>query len=374
MQTQINKGSLLKWILISCGIIFIIVVANILTIPLFISSDYVKNKITHTIEDRLKFTPQIGTISFYWPNRFGISNIVLQGLNQNPDAQTQIRDVKCTIKLIPLIYKVVDIKKIFIKEINFENRVLVRDLITRKFSYRDGVVSTDMRLVVNEGPSVIKGTVNFTHEKPAFDVSIDARDIHITQDMPALQMLPIFTVKEGEVGGILNVNGSIQGKGLDKRVFNKKLVANMNIRVRDGYISGNKLLSSILEIIGVKDTYYFDSIDADIQIKDEKIFIPKMDIRGQVISLNTAGMSEFDGKISYDAVIKFDKECIGKDIKKITDLVLKQNEVPIEIRGTTKNPKISVKLSKDNIENLVRGFVDDFIKTPKEGHRKDAGK
>src|SRR3990167_52703 len=69
MQTQINKGSLLKWILISCGIIFVIAVANILTIPLFISSDYVKNKITHTIEDRLKFTPQIGTISFYWPNR-----------------------------------------------------------------------------------------------------------------------------------------------------------------------------------------------------------------------------------------------------------------------------------------------------------------
>lgn len=374
MQTQINKGSLLKWILISCGIIFIIAVANILTIPLFISSDYVKNKITHTIEDRLKFNPQIGTISFYWPNRFGISNIVLQGLNQNPDAQTQIRDVKGTIKLIPLVYKVVNIKKISIKEINFENRVLVRDLITRKFSYRDSVVSIDMRLVVNEGPSVIKGTVNFTHEKPAFDVSIDARDIHITQDMPALQMLPIFTVKEGEVGGILNVNGSIQGKGLDKRIFNKKLVANMNIRVRDGYIRGNKLLSSILEIIGVKDTYYFDSIDADIQIKDEKFFIPKMDIRGQVVSLNTAGMSEFDGKISYDAVIKFDKERIGKDIKKITDLVLKQNEVPIEIRGTTKNPKISVKLSKDNIENLVRGFVDDFIKTPKEGHKKDAGR
>ena len=48
--------------------------------------------------------------------------------------------------------------------------------------------------------------------------------------------------------------------------------------------------------------------------------------------------------------------------------------MPIEIRGTTKNPKISVKLSKDNIENLVRGFVDDFIKTPKEGLKKDAGR
>ena len=99
----------------------------------------------------------------------------------------------------------------------------------------------------------------------------------------------------------------MRGKGTGKEMLNKKLDANINLTIKDGHISGNKLISSILEIIGTKDAYSFDLMEAVIQIKNEKIHTQKMNIHGHVMSLSASGTTEFEGKISYDAVVKFNK-------------------------------------------------------------------
>ena len=173
------------------------------------------------------------------------------------------------------------------------------------------------------------------------------------------------------MGGILSLKGYLRGNGLGKEILNKKLVADMKLEVKNGYIKGNKLLSSILEIIGVKDAYSFDLMEAVIQIKDGKISTPKMDIHSPLLSLNASGMTKLDGSISYDAAVKFNKEHMGKDVEKIAGLLLKQDALPIEIRGTTKDPKVSVKLPKENLENLVKGLVNDFLSNPKEKQKKE---
>ncbi|MCR4320082.1 MAG: AsmA-like C-terminal region-containing protein, partial [Candidatus Brocadiaceae bacterium] len=205
----------------------------------------------------------------------------------------------------------------------------------------------------------------------AFDISVEARDIHITQDNPFLSILPIFTTRDGEVGGILSLTGFLRGNGMGKEILNKKLAGDMKLEVRNGYIRGNRLISSILEIIGVKDVYSFDLMEAVIQIKDGKISTPKMDIQGPLLSLNASGVTKLDGSISYNATVRFSKEHMDKNVEKIAGLLLKQNELPIEIRGTTRDPKVSVKLSKDNLEHIIKGLVNDFLSNPKEKRKKE---
>ena len=371
MQMQTNKGTWLKWVVISCGIIFCVGLAVVLIIPAFISGDFIRQKVTQILDDRFKSVHQVGAFSFRWPSQINISYITIHKQEENGEEPIKFEEVQGTLKLLPLLFKKIIVKKISIREINYENRLLVKNLVTDKFSFNNGVVSTRARLSVNEGPAAIKGMIDLRQKKPAFDLSIEAKDIHITQDIPFLSILPIFATKDGEVGGILSLKGYLRGKGLGKEILNKKLVADMKLEVRNGYIRGNKLLSSILEIIGVKGAYSFDLMEAVIQIKDGRISTPKMDIQSQLLSLNASGVTMLDGSISYDAAVRFSKEHMGKDMEKIAGLLLKENALPVEIRGTTRDPKVSVKLSKDNLEHIVKGLVDDFLSNPKEKKRKE---
>jgi len=371
MQIQRNKRSRLKGIIISCGIFFGIALAVILIIPIFISGNFVQQKVTQTIEDRFKYINQVGPVSFHWPNSITIAYLTIQRQEQNRDSPIHFENIQSTFELLPLLFKKIIVKKLSIQRINYENRLLIKDLVTDKFSFIDGVISTHTRLRINEGPTTMKGVIDLRQKKPAFDISFEAKGIHITQDIPALDLLPIFTVKEGEIGGIMSVEGYMRGKGLGKEIFNKKLVADIKLDVRDGYIRGNELLSSILEIMGEENLYSFDSMKALIQIKDGKVYTQKMDIQSPLMSLNASGMAEFEGPISYDAMVRFNKEHLSKDVEKIAGLVLKENELPIEIRGTTKDPRVAVKLDKDSLEHIVKGLVNDFLHTPKEKHKKE---
>jgi hypothetical protein len=89
------------------------------------------------------------------------------------------------------------------------------------------------------------------------------------------------------------------------------------------------------------------------------------------MSMNASGVAEFEGSISYDALVKLNKEYLRGDIEKIAGLVLKENSLPIEIRGTTKNPRVAIKLEKDNLEHIVKGLVNDFLHTSKEKRKKE---
>ena len=374
MQMQTNKGTWLKWGIISCSIIFCVGLAVVLIIPAFISGDFIRQKVTQTLDDRFKSVHQVGTFSFHWPNQINISYIVIRKREENREEPIRFEEVRGNLKLLPLLFKKIVVKKISIREINYESRLLMKDLVTDKFSFKDGVVSTRVRLSVNEGTTAIKGVIDLRQKKPTFDLSIEAKDIHITQDIPFLSILPIFATRDGEVGGILSLTGFLRGNGMGKETLNKKLAADMKLEVRNGYIRGNRLISSLLEIIGVKDVYSFDLMEAVIQIKDGKISTPKMDIQGPLLSLNASGVTKLDGSISYDATVKFSKEHMGKDMEKIAGLLLKENALPVEIRGTTKDPKVSVKLPKENLENIVKGLVNDFLSNPKEKKKKEKKK
>ena len=130
----------------------------------------------------------------------------------------------------------------------------------------------------------------------------------------------------------------------------------MKLEVRNGYIRGNRLISSLLEIIGVKDVYSFDLMEAVIQIKDGKISTPKMDIQGPLLSLNASGVTKLDGSISYDATVKFSKEHMGKDMEKIAGLLFKGKCVAGRNTRHDERPKGLGKTSQGEFREYCQGI------------------
>lgn len=395
MRIYKNKAGRLKRTLILCGILIGVAAAILFVPPLFVSENTMKKPIVKLLEDNLSSPYQVGRVSFRWPDRIHVSDLTIRrhgqkgedaavkGRSQTPGKKNReslqdgnredsitFEDICVSVKLLSLLGRNASIRKISIGLINYENRLLIKDLVTSKFSFQNGAITTYARMSVNDGPTSIKGTVDLSQKKPPFDVSIKARGVHITEDVPAISLLPIFAVKDGEFRGVLSLEGRAQGKGLGKDAINKRLAAAMKLEIRDGYLRGNKLLSSISEMMGMADGYSFDSLTTEFEVKDGRLSVSKMDTQSPSLSLSATGVTEFEGAIAYEATVKFDRARLDKNIEKIAGLVFKQNELPLEIRGTVKEPKVSVKLPKNALGQLINGLAKDFLSTPKEKRKK----
>lgn len=371
LSMQINsRGVLLKWGAISLGIAFCIVFVIVLIAPTLISENLIKQKVLQVLDDKLESSYQVGSISFSWPNRIGISYLTLQ--EQMREHPIRLEDIQCRVSLIPLLWKKPVIRKISVHQAKYEDQFLIKNFVTDEFSFRDDILFINARLLVNDGPTTIKGTIDLHRREPEFDIFIDTRDAHSTHDMLTLRLLPLFTVKEGEIGGILNLKGTMRGRVVGREALNEYLDADVVLQIKNGYIRGSKAFSSLLDILGVENTYSFDSLDTMVRIKGNTMSTPKLEMKGPLMDMNASGVAEFEGPISYDAVVMFHKEHLGKNIEKIVGLILKQNTLPIEIRGTTREPKVSIKLSKDSLEHVMKGLVNDFLSgsKKKENNRK----
>lgn len=361
----------IKGLLIYGGIVVCLAVTTILVIiPAYVSEDFVKEKVAGELERRGYRVTRLEGFSFQWPGNVHLSSLVVQNQGRPTDDPIQFEEVSISVKTLPLLFKDFVAKNISIRKINYENQLLIQDLVTDKFSFQKNVLFIQAQFLLNEGAAGIKGTVDVSHGSPILDLSFTASDVHITQDVPFLSLLPMFAVKDGELSGLLSLSGSIRGSGAGKEMLNNTLVANLSLTVKDGYVKGNKLLSSLLDIMGATKTYSFDLMEASIEIKDGKINTPKVTMNGQMMSLTGSGTAAFDGTISYDATIRFNKEYLSKDMEKISKMALSNNELPVEIRGTAKSPKIAVVLYKDNLEQLVKGLISDFTKDSKKKTKK----
>lgn len=360
----------IKGILIYGGITICLAVTAILVIiPAYVSEDFVKEKVAGELEGRAYHVSKLEDISFHWPGNVRISSLVVQNQERHTDAPIQFEDVSISVKILPLLFKNFIAKNISIRKINYENQLLIQDLITSKFSFKKNVLFIQAQFLLNEGATSIEGTVDVSQGTPTFDLSLTASDVHITQDSLFLCLLPMFEVKDGELAGLLSLRGSIRGCGTGKEMFNNSLVANLALTIKNGYVKGNKLISSLLDIMGTKKTYSFDLMEALIEVKDGKVSTPKVAMNGQMLGLTGSGTAAFDGTISYDATIRFNKEYLSKDMEKTSRMALSNNELPVEIRGTAKNPKIAIVLYKDNMEQLIKGLITDFKKGSKKAKK-----
>ncbi|MGQ3683856.1 MAG: hypothetical protein ACUBOA_02385 [Candidatus Loosdrechtia sp.] len=334
-----------------------------------ISEDFLKQKIVQSLEGKSGYSCEIGQVSFSWPNRIEISRLDFQKKEQDKKDLIRCEDILGTARLFPLLTKKIDMKNIAIQHIDYKNQYSIRNLTTEEFSFRNDTLFTHAQLLLNDGLVTFKGIIEFLEKEPTFDVFIEVSDVHITGE--TLHLFPFFAGRENEIGGFLSLKGHAKGKGADKEAFNRELQADMRLKLRDGYIRGNKIVSSLLTIAGIQDAYSFDFLEAEIQIREGKIHTPEVEMKGQMMNVNASGTADFEGILSYDAQVMFNKDYLGKDMKKIIGFILKQNTLQVEIRGTAREPKVSVKLPGNTLDHVIKDLAKEFFSNPKKAQRKE---
>ena len=93
------------------SIILCVGLAVVLIIPAFISGDFIRQKVTQTLDDRFKSVHQVGAFSFHWPSQINISYIVVQKREGNGEEPIKLEEIQGTLKLLPLLFKKFVVKK-----------------------------------------------------------------------------------------------------------------------------------------------------------------------------------------------------------------------------------------------------------------------
>ena len=369
MQMQKKKVLWIKWLVVSFCLTSLVVAISIFVFPTLFFEKSITQKAVLLLENRLPSSAQTGTVSYHWPNQIHVSYIILQKQNSDQKTTTQFDDIQGTLKLFPLLWNQVIFQKIEVKQINYENSLLIEDLFTDTLSLKDGVITTHAQFKANGGKTYLHGVIELNRDIPEFNITIKAHDVYITQEMPVLRDLPLFKNNGSEAGGILNIEGYLAGKGFGRNTLNKDIKGNFTLSIRNGYIKSNVLFSALSEIITINDFYSFDLLETEVRIKDETMYTPKAIVDSKLLKMEASGMIGFGGKLFYKANITVNERFVNKDIEKITGTAFRQNAIPLEIRGDINNPKISIKLSQENVEQLVRGIVNDFLRTDKEAKK-----
>ncbi|MBM4054243.1 MAG: AsmA family protein [Planctomycetes bacterium] len=356
----------IQWLIISLCLIFLIAATFLFVYPYLLSEEKITQKTVFLLENQLPSSAQIGTVSYHWPNQIEISRLTFQKQDNNSETTIQFDTIHGTLKLLPLLLKQISFGKVEIKEINYENSLLIEDLFTDTLSIKDNVITTQAQFKINGGTTHFQGTIELNKNKPEFNITIKAQDVYITQEVPVLRDLPLFKTEGSEAGGILSIEGNISGKGFGKKALNKQLKGNFALKIRNGYIKNNTLFSSLSEIITINDLYSFNLLETEVQIKEETMYTPRAIIDSQLLKLEASGMIGFGGKVYYNANITANEKLLTASREKIAGTAFSQNALPLEIRGTVNDPKISIKLSQDNVEQLVKELANDFLRTNKK--------
>jgi len=359
-----SKNVWLKRFLFSAMIIFFVISISGYIASLLVTEKFIKKNICLALENNLNAPFQLGKVVFHWPNQVRIASLAVQSSNKEAGRNTtHFKDIHGIFQLLPLLLKKIVVKEITVKQINYENCFLIEDLVTDTFRLEGRTVFTRVRFTANGGHALIEGFFELKRNKTAFDIFIRTNNVHLTHDMPFIRNLSLFTAKGAELGGMLSLEGSVAGKYSGGKILNKKFNGNITLEINDGYIKSNSLSSFLSDIVKVKNLYLFDLIEAEVQIKKEKFYTPEVQIISPPFNVNASGVTGFRGKILYDATLRFNKEYQGDNLKKVAGLSFTNNTLPLEIKGTVKKPRVSVTLTGDNLEQVMKGLVNDFLRS-----------
>lgn len=220
----------------------------------------------------------------------------------------------------------------------------------------DGLFTTrDCVFKLNEGPGNVSVKADLKEETPPFDFSLSLSDVRINQKMDILAYaMPILPASDGQISGMLNMMLNAKGKGLNwQDGLSKSLSAVGEINIKDGYIKGDKIISSILR----KEEYSFDDIITQFKINNEKIFVENLKVNSKDFNFGLSGWTSFDGRIEYTADAEIVGKYIGGDAEKILGMLGKGSKLPIVITGTINNPRLAFKWPKSqDIGSLLGGL------------------
>jgi len=141
-----------------------------------------------------------------------------------------------------------------------------------------------------------------------------------------------------------------------------KLYAGLDMTVENGELNNVESMKSLSRFIDLKEleNIRFATLKNQLEIKDKKISIPKMEIKSNALNLTTSGIHTFDNEINYKIKLSLN-ELLSKKAKKakkendefgdVADDGLGRTNIFLSMTGTVDKPIIKYD-SKGAIQNV----------------------
>ncbi len=204
-------------------------------------------------------------------------------------------------------------------------------------------------------------------EEPAYRAVLHAKGVAAHYDMAPLlaYVLPFIGAadREAELSGTIGSTLQIQGEGFES--FRRNLSGTGSIRIVQGRITAAPFFRELALLLRADlREVVFQELGSDFQIGSGKITSRKVFLQakegGRLRNLGLEGSTGLDGQIDYGVNVSTLKETIGdKHARRILDYaekLLGGGVLPLKLRGTVAEPKLSLEPRLGGIEGIFDGM------------------
>ena len=241
----------------------------------------------------------------------------------------------------------------------------LQNLHSKNLSLVKGVLDAALECLLNGGPTSIKASGDLSSEKPAVTIALDSKDITLSQDMTLLgYIIPILAMPaDGRLSGKGNVSAALSWQGFDwESEMVKTIKGTGSLRLSDGSVLSQNVLSEILKAFGKPEKLQFDQILTNFRLAEGKVYNDNIQLNGKDLDLNLNGWtslayvpSQKGNPLEYSVTGDFIQRSLGGDAgKALSILGGGETKIPVVIAGTVQNPRVTIKMPKAG--DLLKGL------------------
>jgi hypothetical protein len=227
---------------------------------------------------------------------------------------------------------------------------------------KEGVLNSKLNFRVNEVPAKASVEIDLKPAQPKLlNGEFHVSKVPVTEELTLLEYL-IPVIARGNFRGLVTIDIiEAKGEGLQwKKTLRKTLTAQGNLKVEDGSIYAGEVVSSVLNALGHPGKEYpFSSITSNFRMEGEKVYVKELHVKGEPFDLELSGWTGFDRTLDCQATAVLPEERVGKDLRQILGLVVRDKAItiPIRIKGDLSNPQVSLRL-----ESVLEGLFKSLFK------------
>lgn len=248
--------------------------------------------------------------------------------------------------------------------------VVLSDLRLQPIRLASSVLEANGQFVANGGPGTLRAHIDFTDPEPAFDTTIEAKDIALSQPVSVLgYVIPLLILpKDGQLQSSASFTATAQGQGLAWETLREKLKASGKLELGQGTISGGEILGAILKLAGQRDQFQFNGMSTQFGLADGRITSDAVQVNSTALSFVLQGWTSIipdpqtgGYAMEYKPGPEILKKYAGKEYERIASLLGKQGEAfsPLVIGGLVQKP--TVKLSLPGLGDAAKGLLGDAV-------------
>jgi hypothetical protein len=242
----------------------------------------------------------------------------------------------------------------------------LKNLQSKNLSLVKGVFDTTLDCQLNGGPSRVVAKCDFSKKRPDVQVTIDAQNVNLSQDVALLgYIIPILiTTSEGTLSGKVNLSAQATWQGFEwDSEISRTIDGKGNLSVSEGTVQSRNILAEILKFAGQSEKLEFEQILTGFRLSDGKIYNDNIQVNGDTLDLNLKGWtslayvpSKQGNPLEYQVTGDLIDRSLGRDAKKVLSVLGGEDAtIPVVISGTVQKPRVTIK--KPKVEDVFKGLL-----------------